>query len=421
MWIGKLKSQLSDQLVRGFSWMALMELAHRIMRLGTVVILARTLTPYDYGLTAIVFLTVEFANVFAVQGGITNKLIQADEEDVGVLSDTAYWLNWIVCIAVFIVQCLAAFPIAWFYHDARLILPICVAASVYLIIPVFTVQSGLILRENRMKIIAIANMTNSVISNVLTIGFALMGFGMWSIVLSHVLSNVSWLTVYLKNHRWRPPKTFTLQRWQEILWFAKDPIAIGLLDKLRANLDYLLVGRFIGVEALGVYYFAFNAGLGISLNVIRMFAITLLPYFCEVRGEIDRLREKYFKGLKVIAAIALPIIVLQSSLAPFYVPIVFGQRWIEAIPVMILICLSAIPRPFALAAEQLLLSVDKGWISLRWNLIFTTIFAAALLISVQWNILTVAACVLVVHLVALPVFVVWTTRYVFGRSLIWSK
>lgn len=421
MWIRKLNSRLSDKLVRGFSWMAIGEFAHRFMRLGTVVILARALSPYDYGLTAIVFLTVEFANVFAIQGGITNKLIQADEKDLAVLCDTSYWLNWILCFSVFVVQCLAAFPIAWFYKDTQIILPICVVASAYLIIPVFTIQSGLIARENRMKVIAIANVTNSIISNSLTIVFALLGFGMWSIVLSHVLSNVSWFTVYLRNCDWRPPKGFTLQRWKEIVLFAKDPIAIGILEKLRANLDYILIGRFMGVETLGLYYFAFNAGLGISLNIIRLFAITLLPYFCEVRGDLEKLKEKYFKGLKVIAAIALPIIVLQSSLAPFYIPIVFGQKWIDAVPIMILICLSAIPRPFALAAEELLLSIDKGWISLRWNLIFTMVFAAALLVAVQWNILTVAACVLGVHLVALPGFVIWTTRYVFGRSLIWSK
>jgi PST family polysaccharide transporter len=128
------------------------------------------------------------------------------------------------------------------------------------------------------------------------------------------------------------------------------------------------------------------------------------------------LKEKYFSSLKSIALVAVPIVLLQASLAPFYVPIVFGQKWAAAIPILILICLSALPRPFSLAASQLLLVLDKGQLDLYWNLIFTLIFAASLLITVQWGILSVAKCVLVVHLIALPMFTIWASRYVFSQK-----
>jgi O-antigen/teichoic acid export membrane protein len=417
VWIRKLKDRFSDQLLRGFSWLALGEVCHRLIRLGTVVVLSRVLSSSEYGLIAIVFITIEFASVFSLQGGIGSKIVHASDRDLPVLLNTAYWLNWIICGTIFVLQCLAAFPIAQFYRNASLTLPICAVASVYLIIPTFMIQGALIQRENRMKILALAGVTNSIVSNTLTIGFALMGMGIWSIVVAYVLSHISWLTIYLRNQSWRPPRTFTLERWQEILFFAKDPLGIELLDKLRANLDYILIGRFLNVEQLGIYYFAFNAGLGITLNVLRMFSATLLPYFCSAREDLDLLKQKYFKGLKTISMVTFPLIVLQSCLAPFYVPIVFGQRWTVAIPILIVICLSAIPRPFALASEQLLLSLDKGAIGLRWNLIFTVIFAIALLIAVQFNIFTVALCVLFVHLLALPGFTAWVTHYVFSKPV----
>lgn len=412
----KLKNSLSDQLVKNFSWLAMGEICHRVLRIGTVVILARLLTPHDYGLIAIIFLTIEFSNLLTFQGGITSKLIHTNEQDLHTLANTAYWMNWLICGTVFLIQCLAAFPIALLYKDNQLILPICAVSLVYLIIPLFIVQAALIQRENRMKIIAIAGLTNSVISNTLTISFALLGMGIWSIVLAHILSHASWLIIYSKNHSWRPKTFFNLKDWQKIFQFAKYPIGIEFLDKLRANLDYILIGHFIGVEQLGLYYFAFNAGLGISLSVIRIFAVSLLPYFCAARENIDLLKQKYLKGLQIVAMITLPLITLQSSLAHFYVPVVFGQKWIPAIPILILICLSAIPRPFALVSEQLLLSIDKGFISLRWNLIFTITFAIALLAAVQQNILTVAICVLVVHIIVLPVFSIWTSRYVFSKA-----
>jgi PST family polysaccharide transporter len=98
------------------------------------------------------------------------------------------------------------------------------------------------------------------------------------------------------------------------------------------------------------------------------------------------------------------------------VPIVFGEKWIPAIPVLILICLSAIPRPFADSASQLLLVVDKPQIDLVWNVIFTILFAIALLIGVQWQSFGVAAAVFLIHAICLPLFTIWATRYVLNSK-----
>jgi O-antigen/teichoic acid export membrane protein len=321
-----------------------------------------------------------------------------------------------MCGSIFIIQCIAALPIAWFYKNNEIIWPIWTVSGVYLIMPFFNIQGSLIQRENRMNIIALANTIAAFLGNTLTVILALGGMGMWSVVIPFVLSHSVWLTVYLKNQPWRPSSFLTLHGSREILMFAKNVLGVELLDKLRANLDYLLIGRFLGVEALGIYYFAFNAGLGISLNVIGVFWYTLLPHFCEARGNLMRLKEKYFSSLKSIALVAVPIVLLQASLAPFYVPIVFGQKWAAAIPILILICLSALPRPFSLAASQLLLAIDKGQIDLYWNLIFTLIFAASVLVAVQWGIVSVAICVLVVHLIALPIFTIWATKYAFSHN-----
>jgi PST family polysaccharide transporter len=110
----------------------------------------------------------------------------------------------------------------------------------------------------------------------------------------------------------------------------------------------------------------------------------------------------------------VPVVLLQSSLAPFYVPLIFGSKWVAAIPILVLVCLSALPRPFANAASQLLRAVDKSHIDLYWNLIFTVIFSVALLIGMQGGIYWVAASVLISHVLAMPIFTVWASRYVFA-------
>ncbi|GAB4383885.1 MAG: MOP flippase family protein [Elainellaceae cyanobacterium] len=391
------------------------ELVNRVLRLGLVVVLARMLTPYDYGLAAIVLTVNEFTTVFSLKAGITYKLIQADEAEIAELSETAYWLSWILCGFFFIAQCLLSFPIAWFYNDTALVLPICVMAVTYLILPTFSIQEALIQRENRLNILALCNITQSFIGSTLTVIFALMGFGMWAIVLPMLLILPAWYFITLSNHPWRPHRTFSLHRWRELARFAFDILGVELLTKLRANLDYLLVGRFLGLEALGFYFFAFNAGLGISLNIITALTRSLYPHLCEVQTHLQQLSERYSHGLRTIAKIIIPFVLLQSGLAPFYVPLVHGEKWIAAIPILILICLSAIPRPFSEAASMLLQAVDKTRISLYWNLGFTIIFSLALVVVVPFGIFWVAMTVLISHFLILPIFTVWTNQYVFKR------
>ncbi|MGB7444910.1 MAG: lipopolysaccharide biosynthesis protein [Coleofasciculaceae cyanobacterium] len=416
MLINKLKQILSGQFIRNVGWMGAAELVNRIFRLGTTVTIARLFSPYDYGLAAVVYTTVEFANVFTLRKGIAAKVVQAEEQDLTVICDTSYWLNWILCVALFIIQCIAAFPIAGFYGDNRLILPVCTVASIYLMMPLFIVNSAIIQRENRLKITALCQVTQSIIGNIITVILALLGMGVWAIVWPMVLTTPVWIVITWMNNSWRPPKSFKLEKWQEVTGFGGNLLGVHLLDKLRSNLDYLIVGKFLGIDALGLYYFAFNAGFGISRNVISAFTSALFPYLCEVRGNIQQLKARYFSSLKKTFMIIVPFVLLQSGLSPFYVPIIFGEKWVEAIPILVLVCLSVIPFSLSIFTNDLLNSVDKTRITLYWNLIYTCLFTGALLVAVKLGILWVAAAVLICQLLMSPIFGIWAIRYVFEKK-----
>ncbi|MBD2105158.1 lipopolysaccharide biosynthesis protein [Leptolyngbya sp. FACHB-261] len=412
--IAQIKRKLSDKFIQNLGWLGGSQLVVRFFRLATTVVLARLLSPTDYGLAALVLTTNEFVNVFT-RSGVVTKLIQAREEELEPLCETAYWFNWILFSFLFIVQCLIAYPVSLSYQHNTLILPICLMGMVYLILPLGIVQCALIQRESRLKIVAICNTLQLSSDCVLTVIFAFLDMGMWAVILPKVLVAPIWVAFYYFNHSWRPKGRFTLKHWRSIFDYSRSILGIELLTTLRNNVDYLLVGRFLGVQALGIYYFAFNAGLGISLSVITACSSALFPYLCAVNTDLAQLKSRFFSGLRTIALITVPLILIQSSLAPWYVPIVFSQKWTEAgaIPVLILICLSALPRPFADAASQLTCAVGKPQINLQWNLIFTIMFVIAIGISTQWGILGVATAVLLAHITILPIFTVWVGRYVF--------
>ncbi len=416
MLIKKVKHKFSDRFISNVGWLSGAELINRVIRLAAVVFLARLLSPQDYGLAAIVVTVTELADTLTLKSGISSKLIQANDRDFQVYCNTAYWMSWIFSIFMFFFQCIAAFPIALFYEDNRIILPICATALTFLTLPLFAVQAAILQRENHLKVTALCNALQGLVGNVSIVIFAYMGLGMWAIVLPRLLVYPIWIIINRQKCPWRNQASFTLNRWREIAGFATNILGVELLNKLRANLDYLLVGRFLGIEALGIYYFAFNAGIGTSLNFINVFTLSIFPYICEIKDNFKLIKQRYLSSLKKIGLIIIPLVTLQSLLAPFYVPIIYGQKWIEAIPIIVIVCLSALPRPFADASSMLLQAIDKTKINLYWNLIFTVILIICLLVAVNWGIYWVAASVLISHLICLPIFTIWATKYAFAKA-----
>ncbi|MBW4605547.1 MAG: lipopolysaccharide biosynthesis protein [Calothrix sp. FI2-JRJ7] len=413
--IAQIQNKLSNQFLRNLSWLGMAEIIYRIFRLLLVAIMARFLSDYDYGLGAIVLMVREFAINFS-NLGIGAKIIQAEEKELKELCDSAYWLNWVIFSSLFVIQCLVAFPIGWVKNTPEVILPICISGIAYLIWPITSIQKTLIQRENRFKIIAFTDSLQFSLASIISGLFAIMGLGVWAFALPPVIIAPMEVIIYNKYHNWRIKTGFTTKYWRSIWSFGRNILAIGLFKTLRNNLDYLIIFNFLGVKELGIYFFGFNAGLGISLSIINAVNSAILPHLCAVRSEINELKKTYFHSLKIIALIIFPFVLLQSTLAPFYVPIVFGQNRVNAIPIIIIVCLSALPRPFADAASQLLLAVGKPNIDLRWNVIFTLIFGVALLVGAKFSILGVAIAVLWAHVTCLPLFSLWVTQHVFGKK-----
>jgi teichuronic acid exporter len=404
----------ADRFLANLGWLGSAQLVNRVFRLATTVVLARLLSPTDYGLAAIVLTTNEFVTVFT-RSGVGQQLIKADEADLPILADTAYWLNWILCGGLFLIQCAVGLVMGLFYSN-QIPAPICAMACIYLVLPFALVQTTLIARENRLKVYAVITAVQLSTDCVLTIIFALLGWGMWAVILPKVLVSPIWVYFNLKECSWRPPKQFTLVNWRQIANFGRHVLGVELLTTLRANVDNLLVAQFLGVQALGVYFFAFNAGLGISMSILGAFSTAIYPFLCEVGNDRVQMNARFLRSLRTAAMVAIPLILLQSGGAPFYVPIVFGQKWVTsgAVPVLILICLSALPRPFAEAASQLLRARNLPHLDLSWNLVFTAILILALLVGSTGGILGVAIAVFATHAICLPLYTFWAYRRAFA-------
>lgn len=420
-WWDRLRARLPrDRFIRNIGWMGLSELGIRVTRLLATVILARLLSPEDYGLAALVLTSHEFIRVFT-RNGIGDKLVQASEAEIGELCQTAFTLNWLLGILLFAVQSVGSLGIAAFYHNRNLILPILLIGCTYLIYPWGMVQTALVRRENRLNVFSLTNLAQVAADNILTGVLALSGLGMWAIILPKLIVAPIWVVMMYHYQSWRPTSQWTLHHWRRILGFGSRILGVEMLNTLRENIDYLLIGRFLGVASLGTYYFAFNAGLGISLSAVNAMGVSMYSDLCDIRSDREVLRQHFDGNVITIAKVILPLVAVQASLAPLYVPIVFGQAWVQrgAVPILIIICLSALSRPFANAASMLFRAIGLPAVDLWWNLLFTLILAVAVVVGTRFGITGVALAVMLTHLLLQPLYALWARRVVLVRPAAW--
>jgi teichuronic acid exporter len=344
--------------------------------------------------------------------------VQCDTEELDEMVETAYRMGFVICSGLFVLQFLLAYPIAEYYASPSLTPMLQVLASVYLIMPFGLVQSALVLRAQRMKTKALIEGVQVGIDNILTALLAIGGLGAWAIVLPKLLVTPIWVIGYRKAIHWSPSgKFFRFAHWKGILKFGRFFLGIEILKTARLNLDNLIIAKFLGIEALGLYYFARNAGLGFSMSAINAMSAALYPNLCELRTNTQKLKARFIYNVKRASSVVSPLILLQTLLAPWYVPIVFGAKWNDAIPILMLLCFSAVLRPLGESASALALAKEHIHLDYRWNLIFTLIFIIVAAIGAQFNLLAVAFGIAALYTITQPLYCRFVYQRVFRQAI----
>lgn len=405
-------SRNSHSLLVNFSWLGSSQLLIRLLRLLTIVLVARILLPEDYGIAALVLAANEMFHSLS-HGSVSSKLVEAKESELHTLKNTVFWLSWLLCIGLAVLQIALAYPIAMFYEQPELFLPLCVLALGYLVLPLATVQSAMLIREGKLSVIARAEFYQATAETLCVLVLVLLDFGFWALVLPKVLVVPVWVYFILGKYSWRAQQVVSIVHWRSVLCFG-FPLAINdVLIALRTHFSALLIGGSLGIEALGVFYFAFNAGLGISMSLLRGWNQALFSHLCtHVRDNDGITLHQFRRGLFLSMLVIAVIVVAQSSLAPWYVPIVFGERWVDAgaIPILVCLCLSALPMGIASMASQTLRAMNSPSTDLKVQLIYTSLFVVATSLSIEQGLLGVAMAILVVNYIYWPLYAWWLWR-----------
>jgi O-antigen/teichoic acid export membrane protein len=395
-------------LCKGLMAYGLAELSVRLVRLVTVVLIARQLSPDIVGVAALSLTLFELVRVLA-NVGVGQRIIAAEAGLLDATCNTAHRLFWIWCGGVALVQ-LGVSAVLWLGFGEPLAAQMLgVLALVYLFMPGGLVSCYLLMREGRAATTARTLATQTIADHILSAALLLLWQSPWSIILPKLLTAPIWLVLTRRARPWQPIPAAGMVPHMALLRFGLPVLATEMMAALRLQLDKLIIAASFGVTTLGTWFFAFNAGIGIASSLITAFGTLAFPALC-AGGEHDaRGRLKMIAALGVL--IFVPMVLAQSLLAPLYVPVIFGPHWVHAVPLIATLCLAGIPMICATITTAWLRASGRPGVDAMAALGATTASLAGLWIGCQWGapLYAAAGWVAGTALIALPFagFTLW--------------
>lgn len=330
---------LSGSVVEGLIAFGSAEAATRVVRLGALLIVARRLTPEMFGAAALALSLFEMVRVLT-NAGIGQRLIVASEAELPGLCRTAQRLFWIICLGVAGLQLGIAAVLATIFAMTDAAMMLACLSLVYIAMPPGLVPIFLTMRDSRMGRVASIAATQNMADSLLTVALVLIWPSAWAIVLPKLLAAPVWTVLARRSTPWKAQHEIAPASMREFALFGPAILATEMFGAARLHADKLLVGALFGTEMLGLYYFAFNAGLGITQSFVAACNLVVFPHLARCEGNARaEFRKAFLAGLAMLA----PVVAAQALLAPIYVPIVFGDTWIPAVPFIALLSLAALP------------------------------------------------------------------------------
>ncbi|CAA0087010.1 Teichuronic acid biosynthesis protein TuaB [Zhongshania aliphaticivorans] len=385
--------------IKNLSWIAAGEMMVRVSRLVTTLILARYLSLNDYGVAALAVASAEIIRILA-SNGIGNLIVKAEDSKLATISTTVFWLNLSLGLVMFGLQYSLSPHIATLYDAPVLTDLLRTLAFTHLIYPFAMVQFNLLQRSNRMKEAGLIMGLTVTADNIIAAGLAISGFGVWSVIWPKIGAALIWVIIINRRVNWQPTWQFAVAELKAMRRYSGGVLLAECLKNGRNQIDLFILGRVLTPDLFGLYAFARNAGLGISLSLTQGFNTALLPKLCDIQRAGGNLVEGYIGALKTGMAFIAPIILLQAALAPIYVPILFGQQWADASILISCLCVSALPRMIFESGSMFFRASDDLRKENMLATVFTGLFCLAVACAAPWGALTVSMTMIVLYALA---------------------
>jgi O-antigen/teichoic acid export membrane protein len=400
--------------VRAMFWAYGSYVGSRLISVISIAILARVLVPRDFGLVALALTFIAFVDL--VQGlGISEALVIGGARGLEERAETAFVIN---VGSGFLLAALTAAvaPIAAaFFNQPRLIAIMPALGANFILIGLGTTHAGLALKAMDFRSRTIAELALAVVRGLISVVLALLGFGVWSLVVGYVAGTVAWDAALWRLVSWRPSFHPQKQHVRELLRFGGSLTGVALMGAFMAQFDNIVIGRVLGASQLGFYSIATRLPMLLILNLAVVAGRVLFPAFASLR-ERGEMRRGVLTSLRYTAIVTLPLGLFLVILAKPLTLALFGDRWRPAIGAMQVLSLWAVMTTMGMIWGNLFKAYARPDIILKLAIPQALALVVGSLVFVHRGIVAVSWVQAVIAMVA-QVSVVIIAQRLFGLTV----
>ena len=359
---------LHREAARGVRWTGLASLVNALVQVGQLVVLARLLTPIDFGLVAMVTIAVGYAQAYS-DLGVSGALIHRQDADERALS-SLYWLNVAVGLAIGAVFVLCAPLVARLFREPAIVGMLRLVAVIFVVLPFGKQFEILLQRDLRFRALSVIEIAGALAGFGVAVAGALAGHRAWSLVYG-TIAGTAVRSLALLAVGWRAHQPALRLRWAEVrdyLPFGGYQMGERSVNFLSERLDQLLIGALLGAQALGLYNFAFNLAIQPLTRINPAVTRVAFPVLAKLQDDLPRLRRAYLRLLRLIVTVNAPLLLGLVAAAPVLVPAVFGPQWAPAVPLLQVLCGVSLLRAAGNPIGSLQLALGRADLGFAWNL-----------------------------------------------------
>lgn len=375
---------MKEKVAKGLFWKLLENGGAQGIQFVIAIILARLLSPSEYGVVGIIMIFITIANVF-VQNGFSTALVQKKDADQVDFSSVCYF-ELAAALVLYGILYGAAGQIAAFYGIEELKPIVRVLAVVLFPGAVISVQTAYVSRTLEFKGLFLSTLAASVISGAVSIFLAWRGLGVWAMAGQQITYYLALMLVLFLTVSWKPRLFFSMGRIKTMFSFGWKLLCASLLDTIFNNLYGLLIGKIYNEELLGSYNRGEQFPKLIAGNLGAAIQAVLLPAFSARQDDMAQIRQMARRAVQISSFVVLPMLMGLFGVADTLVLALLGEKWLICVPFLRIMCIAYCFWPIHITNLQAINALGRSDIFLKLEIIKKTLSILALVIGMRYSV-----------------------------------
>lgn len=376
-------SEFRGKVLRALSWSAGGKVISQVISIGFGIALARMLTPDDFGLIAMMMVFTGFAGLL-MDVGLGSALVQ--KKDVKEIHyNTVFWTNLGLGASLSCIFYLLSPSIASLYGRHELTVIGHILSLQFTLGALALVPRQRLVKELTFKVVVSADLVGMIVAGTTAITMVHAGYGYWSLAWQPVILRMV-ATIYIWSvARWVPSIAFSKEALKDLFGFSFYVFASTLLQYASRQLDKLLVGKYLGGDALGVLDKARSMMLFPLQNVSNVVGSVMFPALSTIQSDKERVRSIFLKSTQGIALLTFPMMAGVFVVSESFVLGVLGEQWRELIPILRMLCFVGVATAIVAVNGPVYLSQGKAKLQFKVKLVTRPIAIVCVLVGLQWG------------------------------------